>query len=28
MIVWRHRANISRILAGSERKVGALDQQL
>jgi glycerol-3-phosphate acyltransferase PlsY len=28
MVVWRHRANIRRVLQGRERKVGAADQQL
>jgi glycerol-3-phosphate acyltransferase PlsY len=28
VVVWRHRSNIKRILAGTERRVGALDQQL
>jgi glycerol-3-phosphate acyltransferase PlsY len=28
MVVWRHRANIRRLLQGRERRVGASDQQL
>lgn len=28
VVVWRHRANIQRILQGRERRVGDLDQQL
>lgn len=28
MVIWRHRANIRRLLSGRERKVGASDQQL
>ena len=28
VVVWRHRENIKRILAGKERRVGDLDQQL
>jgi len=27
-VIWRHRENIKRILAGSERRVGELDQKL
>ena len=28
VVVWRHRENIRRILAGSERRVGDADQRL
>ncbi|MHC5010941.1 MAG: glycerol-3-phosphate 1-O-acyltransferase PlsY [Planctomycetota bacterium] len=28
IVIWSHRTNIARILAGTERKVGAPDQQL